>query len=173
MDRTEFATTQASVCFPGLHCSGSRLLCKDTVPGGLCMSCTSRSKPLRFSGAQQVTDPDGLCVLCPSWVRAAQSTGCLVSALSPVGCASYHLPGPGCLVSQVCDVSLLGSCSQAVTLLADVNHPGSQEDVVSNWEPAHSWMEDEDSGAESAAALCLPVPAVTCLPLRLWERRTL
>ena len=29
-----------------------------------------------------------------------------------------------------------------MTLLADVNHPGSQEDVVSNWEPAHSLMED-------------------------------
>ena len=28
------------------------------------------------------------------------------------------------------------------TLLADVNHPGSQEDVVSNWEPAHSLAED-------------------------------
>ena len=28
------------------------------------------------------------------------------------------------------------------TLLADVNHPGSQEDVVSNWEPAPSLAED-------------------------------
>ena len=29
-----------------------------------------------------------------------------------------------------------------MTLLADVNHPGSQEDVVSNWEPARSLVED-------------------------------
>ena len=62
------------------------------------------------------------------------------------GTASYHLPGPGCLISQVrtlgvpshvCHVSL-GSWSLAATLLADVNCPGSQEDLVSNWEPARS-----------------------------------
>ena len=29
-----------------------------------------------------------------------------------------------------------------MTLLADINHPGSQEDIVSNWEPAHSVVED-------------------------------
>ena len=28
------------------------------------------------------------------------------------------------------------------TLLANVNRPGSQEDLVSNWEPAHSLEED-------------------------------
>ena len=52
---------------------------------------------------------------------------------------------PGCKVgapSQVCRVSPLGSLSQAVTLLADVNRLGSQEDVVSNWELAHSLVED-------------------------------
>ena len=29
-----------------------------------------------------------------------------------------------------------------MTLLADVNHGGTQEDLVSNWEPAHSLVED-------------------------------
>ena len=48
-----------------------------------------------------------------------------------------------------------GSWSLAATLLADVNHPGSQEDEVSNWEPAHSLVEDAVSGAEIAAAPCL------------------
>ena len=38
-------------------------------------------------------------------------------------------------------------------LLADVNHPGSQEDLVSNWEPAHSLVEDAVSGAEFAPFL--------------------
>ena len=33
-----------------------------------------------------------------------------------------------------------------MTLLADVNRPGSQEDLVSNWEPAHSLVEDAVSG---------------------------
>ena len=66
-----------------------------------------RSKPLRFSGAPQGTDPDRLCVLCPSQVQAAQATGCLV------GRASY-LPGPRHSVSaraqlQVCRMSPLGS----------------------------------------------------------------
>ena len=50
-------------------------------------------------------------------------------------------------------------------LLADVNRPGSQEDLVSNWEPAHSLVEDAISGAEIAPCL-LPL-AVACLPLCL------
>ena len=40
-----------------------------------------------------------------------------------------------------------------MTLLADVNHPESQEVVVSNWEPAHSLVEDAVSGAEIAPRL--------------------
>ena len=30
------------VCFPGLHCSGSRLLCRGTTQSGPCISCTSQ-----------------------------------------------------------------------------------------------------------------------------------
>ena len=37
-----------------------------------------------------------------------------------------------------------------MTLLAGVNHPGSQEDLVSNWKPAHNLVEDAVSGAEIA-----------------------
>ena len=65
----------------------------------------------------------------------------------------------------MCHVSPLGASSQAATLLADVNHPGSQEDVVSNWEPAHSLVEDAISGAEIASRL--PTLAVARLPLCL------
>ena len=36
----------------------------------------------------------------------------------------------------------------------DVNHPGSQEDLVSNWEPARSLVEDAISGDEFVP--CLP-----------------
>ena len=52
-----------------------------------------------------------------------------------------------------------------MTLLADVNHPGSQEDLVSNWEPAHSLVEDATSGAEFAPLpLALAVARLpTCL----------
>jgi len=49
-----------------------------------------------------------------------------------------------------------------VTLLADVNHPGSLEDLVSNWEPAHSLVEDAVTGAEIVP--CLLALAVTRLP---------
>ena len=48
-----------------------------------------------------------------------------------------------------------------MTLLADVNHPGSQEDVASNWEHAHSLVKDAGSGAEIAAAPCLPALALS------------
>ena len=52
-----------------------------------------------------------------------------------------------------------------MTLLAIVNQPGSQEDMDSNWEPAHSLVEDAVSGAEITAPPCLPALAITCLPL--------
>ena len=62
-------------------------------------------------------------------------------------------------------MSPLGSSSLAVTLLADVNHTGSQKDLVSNWEPAHSLVEDAVS--EPKIAPCLSAPAVAHLPLCL------
>ena len=62
-------------------------------------------------------------------------------------------------------MSPLGGLSQSVTLLADVNCLGSQEDLVSNWEPAHSLVEDAISGAEIAPRL--PSLAVAHLPLCL------
>ena len=52
-----------------------------------------------------------------------------------------------------------------MTLLVDVNHPGSQEVLVSNWEPAHSLVEDAISGAEIASGLL--ALAVARLPLCL------
>ena len=56
------------VWFPGLHCSGSRVLCRGAVQSG----CG---------------------VFCPSQVRAAQAAGSLASALSPVGPESYSPSG--------------------------------------------------------------------------------
>ena len=59
----------------------------------------------------------------------------------------------------VCLVSVLGSWSLAATLLADVNHPESQE-VFINWEPVCSLVGDAVSGAEFA-----PFPFPCLLPL--------
>ena len=53
-----------------------------------------------------------------------------------------------------------------MTLLVNVNCPGSQEDLVSNWEPARSLVEDAISGAKIAPHL--PALAVARLPLCLW-----
>ena len=79
-----------------------------------------KSKPLRFrfSGTPQRHTLSWACVLCPSQVRAAQATRCLVSALSPGGvvrlitCLGPVAWFPGCTVgapSQMCHVSPLGS----------------------------------------------------------------
>ena len=48
-----------------------------------------------------------------------------------------------------------------------------QEDVVSNWEPAQSLVEDAISGAKIAEVPCLPALAITLLPLCLWGGRAL
>ena len=108
---------------------------------------------LSSSGEQELgehTVPGGPCVLITSPVLAAWCHGCARRA-----------------TSQVCLMSPLESSSQAVTLWVDVNHPGSQEGVVSGWEPAHGLVEDAISGTEIAAAPCFLLPAVTSLPLCL------
>ena len=113
-------------------CSAGKL--SKACPG---LRALPRTKPLmfRFSGTPQRHSLGWVCVLCPSQVWAAQATRCLVSALSLVCTASYHLPDPaarfsGCAArvpSQVCRVSpggcqppqipgtlgyQLGACSQ-------------------------------------------------------------
>ena len=75
------------VCFPSLHCSGSRLLCRDLSDAGPGLHALARSKPLRFrfSGTPQRRRLGWACVLCPSQVRAQ---------LPPVeGCGSSPPPG--------------------------------------------------------------------------------
>ena len=74
------------VCFPSLHCLGSRLLCQELSEASPGLSARPRSKPLRFrfSGTPQRHRLDWACILCPSQVRAAQVTRCLASCdLSP------------------------------------------------------------------------------------------
>ena len=96
------------------------------------------------------TVPGGLCVLITFPAPAAGFSGCGVRA-----------------PSQVCCVSPLGSWFLAAALLANVDCPGSQEDLVSNWEPAYSLVEDAVSGAEITP--CFPVLAIAHLPLCLQQ----
>ena len=108
------------VCFPGLHISGSRLLCWELSEAGPVLHALPRSKLLRFrfSGTPQRLRLGWACVLYPSQVQAAQVTRCLVSAVSPswwVRLITFPIPASQfsrCIIdtaSQVCRVSLLGS----------------------------------------------------------------
>ena len=72
-----------SVCFPCLHCSGFRLLCRELSDAGPGLHALPRSKPLRFSGTPQRCRLGWACILCPSQVQAAQVTRCLVSTVTP------------------------------------------------------------------------------------------
>ena len=96
-----------------------------------------RSKPLRFRflGTPQRHRLGWACVLCPSQVQAAQVTRCLASALSPGwgGCASHHLPGPGCLVSWVHHKSVISGvpCVSSGEPISACNPPGSKRSSYS------------------------------------------
>ena len=95
LGHTGFAPTQC-VCFPGLHCSGSRLLCRGTKVGpGLCALPRCTLLRFWFSGTPQRHRLSWPSLLCPFQVQAAQETRCLASG------ASYYLPRPSCSVSWV------------------------------------------------------------------------
>ena len=87
------------VCFPCLHCLGSRLLCREPSEASPGLYALPRSKPLRFrySGSPQRRRLGWACVLCPFWVQAAQVTRCLASTVP----ATYRLPRPCCLLFWV------------------------------------------------------------------------
>ena len=151
MDHTGFDPAQGGVCFLGLCCSGSRVLCRSTVQSGPCISCTSQVlviHVLKYStkaqtqlGVHFVPFPD------PS-ISDDQVLGVCIIPGGPCVLITYPVPATWfarCAtkaLSQLCHVSPLGSWSPAATLLEDVHHPVSQEDMVSNWEPAHSLVED-------------------------------
>ena len=72
------------VCFPSLHCSGSRLLCQGLSEAGPVLSALSSSKLLRFRflDTPQRCRLGWACVLRPSQARAAQVMRCLASAVA-------------------------------------------------------------------------------------------
>ena len=153
MDHTGFASTHGSMCFPSLHCSGYMLLCRGNCPKRALhfvhfpdLSCSGSSswvlhKDTDWLGVRFVLSPGSsssgnyvlsehavpgrLCILITSLLPAAWFPRSAARAPSQVGC-----------------VSPLESWSLAATLLANVNCAGSQEDLVSSCEPAHSLVED-------------------------------
>ena len=108
------------VCFPGLHCSGSRLLCQELSEAGpgLCARPSSKLLRFRFFSTPQRCRLSWACVFHPSEVPAAQVTRCVASAVTPSwGLRLITSPDPaprfsGCTTvtpSQVYHVSPLGS----------------------------------------------------------------
>ena len=131
------------VCAFILHFSGSMLLCWELSEAGPGLHTFPTFKLLRFKflGTPQRCRLGWACVWCPSQVWAAQVTRCLASAVTPR--QGVHLiPSPipaarfsECTMgapSQMCRVSLLGSWSLPLALLANVNPPESQVVLVSN-----------------------------------------
>ena len=119
-------TCSRCVCFPSLHCSGSRLLCLQLSEAGPGLRALPRSKPFRFrfrfSGTPQRHRLSWTCVLCPSHVRAAQATRCLAT---PRCVVSYHLPHPSrliCWVAAGLPVSG-GPCVSSGELISGCDHP--------------------------------------------------
>ena len=135
------------VRFPGLSRSGSgsRVLHRGTDSVGPAFCAFPRSEQLRPPGACRAHCPRWVVHLITSLVPAGRFPGCAAGALSH----GYRVPP-------------LGSSSLTVALLVDVSRPGSQEDLLSNCEPAQSLVEDAISGAE--IALRLPTLAAAYLP---------
>ena len=122
------------------------------------------------------TDSVGPAFLCPSLVQAAQATRCLVSTLSQVCGAFYHLPGPIRLFSWVCSGSAVSGvlCVSSGELISECNPPGrcqpSRIPERLGWqlgETAHNLVENTVPRAETAPRL--PALAGTHLPLCLWQ----
>ena len=103
------------VHFPGLSCSGSQVLRRAQTRLGMHFVPFPGPSSSGHQAFGRCTVPAGPSILITSLVPAARFPRGPVSAM--------------CLL-------------WGATLLADVNHPGSQENVISNWEPAHSLVED-------------------------------
>ena len=140
MDHTGFAPAHGTCAFPVYTAQGPGSSERQLTKAGRALHAFPRSKLLRFRffGTLQRHRHSWASVLCPYQVQAARATRCLVNTLCQVCLITSLVPAtrfPGCAaraISLVYCVSLLGSCFQAVTILADVKHPGSQEDLVSN-----------------------------------------
>ena len=130
-------TRSRCVCFPSLHCSGSRLLCLQLSEAGPGLRALPRSKPFRFrfrfSGTPQRRTLSQTCVLCPSQVWAAQATRCLASTVTPRCNMSYHLPHTShsiCWVAAGLPV-LGGPCVSSGELISGCDHPRGCQPPVS------------------------------------------
>ena len=120
LGHTGFAPAHGVCAFPVYTAQAPGCSAGELSKSGPGLHALPRSKPLRFrfSGTPQRHRLCWACVLCPSQVRAAQATRCLVSSLSsglavrlitsPVPAARFPRYAVGA-PSQACRVSPLGS----------------------------------------------------------------
>ena len=177
----EYSQCLGHTGFAPAHGMCAFLVCTAQVPGcsaaelskvGPGLHALPRSTLLRFrfSGTPQRHRLSWACVLCPSQVRAAQVTRYLASTLFPAGQCVLSPPWFQPLIFL--GVQWERCLRHAVWLFLGVisgcdppdgcHHQGSQEDLVSNWEPARRLVGDAVSGAKFAPYL--PALAVSCLP---------
>ena len=128
LGHTGFAPTHSMCAFPVYTSQAPGYSAWELSKAGPGLRALSTSKQLRFrlSGTPQRHRLSWVCVLCPSQVRAAQPTRWLVSALSQVCSASYHLLGPGRSVSWVRSKSAISGvpCVSSGELISDCDPPG-------------------------------------------------
>ena len=113
------------VCFPGLHCLGSRLLCRGTFWGGPWVACTSQiytaqAQVLRYSTKAQTQ----LCLRFVPFPGLSSSGDQVFGEHTLPWChASYHLPGPSRLVFCVCSCISGVPCVSSGKLISDCDPP--------------------------------------------------
>ena len=140
----DHATSQGTVCFPGLHCSVSRMLCKGTIPSGPCIPCTSQvqaAQGLRGSARE-------LFPMVPAFHALPRSKLLRISGALQGHCAQWSLhsmqfPGPSCSGSQ-------GLCKSTVPSGPCI--------------PCNSQVQAAQGLRGSARALCPVVNAFHALP---------
>ena len=122
LSHTGFAPTHSVRAFlvytaPAPGCSAGEL--SQAGPG---LRALPRSKLLRFwfLGTPQMHRLGWACVLCPSQVQAFRRPGAWRAHSPQVGCASYHLPGPGCSGSAISGVP----CVSSGELISGCDPPG-------------------------------------------------
>ena len=93
---------------------------------GLCALPGSKLLRFRFLGTPRRHRLSWACVLCLPQFPGAQVTRCLVSTLSQLGGASYHLLGPRPSVSCVHSESTISDmlCVSSGGLISDCKPPG-------------------------------------------------
>ena len=119
-DHTRFAPAHSCMCFPCLHCSGSKVLCRalsKVGPGFCVLSCSGSGSRVLHKGTdsvgcafcalprfEQLRQPGAWRVRCPRWAvrlshlpgprRLCVSSGELISDCDTPGrCQSSRIPG--------------------------------------------------------------------------------